>query len=40
MSFPTDTLRPDGHRLTMHMVGNAVPPLAGKRVIEALLKSA
>ncbi len=40
MSFPADTLRPDNHRLTMHMAGNAVPPLAGQRVIEALLKAA
>lgn len=39
-TFPADTLRPDNHRLTMHMVGNAVPPLAGQRVIEALLKAA
>ncbi|WP_460423811.1 DNA cytosine methyltransferase [Pseudomonas sp. ZL2] len=39
-SFPAGTLRPDNHRLTMHMAGNAVPPLAGQRVIEALLKSA
>ena len=35
-SFPADTLRPDNHRLTMHMAGNAVPPLAGQRIIEAL----
>ncbi|GLO23522.1 DNA cytosine methyltransferase [Pseudomonas putida] len=40
MSFPADTLRPDNHRLTMHMAGNAVPPLAGQRVIEALLQAA
>ncbi|CAK9889239.1 hypothetical protein PS652_02068 [Pseudomonas fluorescens] len=40
MSFSADTLRPDSHRLTMHMAGNAVPPLAGKRVIKALLKAA
>lgn len=40
MSFPADILRPDNHRLTMHMAGNAVPPLAGQRVIEALLKAA
>lgn len=39
-SFPADTLRPDNHRLTMHMAGNAVPPLAGKRVIEAFLAAA
>ncbi|QZI72858.1 DNA cytosine methyltransferase [Pseudomonas protegens] len=40
MSFPADTRRPDNHRLTMHMAGNAVPPLAGQRVIEALLAAA
>lgn len=35
-SFPKDTLRPDNHKLTMHMTSNAVPPLAGQRIIEAL----
>ncbi|ORL65007.1 DNA cytosine methyltransferase [Pseudomonas putida] len=40
MSFPANTLKPDNHRLTMHMAGNAVPPLAGQRVIEALLEAA
>ncbi len=35
MSFPTDTLRPDNHRLTVHLAGNAVPPVAAFRVIEA-----
>lgn len=39
-SFPADTLRPDNHRLTMHMTGNAVPPLAGRRIIEALQAAA
>ncbi|MNN44070.1 C-5 cytosine-specific DNA methylase [compost metagenome] len=39
-TFPADTLRPKQHRLTMHMTGNAVPPLAGQRVIEALLAAA
>ncbi|MFJ2362518.1 DNA cytosine methyltransferase [Pseudomonas sp. NPDC087697] len=39
-SFPGDTLRPDNHRLTMHMTGNAVPPLAGQRIIEALKAAA
>lgn len=39
-SFPADTLRPDSHRLTMHMAGNAVPPLAGQRVIQALMEAA
>lgn len=40
MSFPADTKRPDNHRLTVHMAGNAVPPVAGARVIEALLRAA
>jgi len=40
MSFPPDTKRPDNHRLTMHMAGNAVPPLAGQRIIEAMLEAA
>ncbi|WP_093530560.1 DNA cytosine methyltransferase [Pseudomonas sp. NFPP24] len=40
ISFPADTLRPDNHRLTMHMAGNAVPPLAGQRIIEALKAAA
>lgn len=39
-SFPKDTLRPDNHRLAMHMTGNAVPPLAGRRIIEALRAAA
>ncbi|MHA6574523.1 phosphoadenosine phosphosulfate reductase domain-containing protein [Pseudomonas yamanorum] len=39
-SFPKNTQRPDNHRLTMHMTGNAVPPLAGQRIIEALMTSA
>jgi DNA (cytosine-5)-methyltransferase 1 len=40
MSFPADTKRLDNHRLTMHMAGNAVPPLAGQRIIEALIAAA
>jgi DNA (cytosine-5)-methyltransferase 1 len=40
MSFAADTLRPENHRLTMHMAGNAVPPLAGQRIIEALKAAA
>ncbi len=35
MSFPADTLRPDNHRLTVHLAGNAVPPVAAMRVIQA-----
>lgn len=38
--FPTDTQLPDSHRLTMHVTGNAVPPLAGQRIIEALMAAA
>lgn len=40
MSFPADTRRPANHRLTVHMAGNAVPPLAGARVIQALKEAA
>lgn len=40
MTFPADVKRPDNHRLTVHMAGNAVPPLAGQRIIEALKAAA
>lgn len=40
MSFPADTLRPDNHRLTVHMAGNAVPPVAGMHIIKALMEAA
>lgn len=40
MSFPRDTKRPDNHRLTVHLAGNAVPPIAGMRIIEALRAAA
>lgn len=40
MSFPKHTLRPDNHRLTVHMAGNAVPPVAGQRIIQALMEAA
>lgn len=40
MSFPEGTHRPDDHRLTVHMAGNAVPPLAGARIIEAVRRAA
>jgi len=40
MSFPEGTKRPDNHRLTVHLAGNAVPPVAGSRMIEAMLKAA
>ncbi len=40
MSFPSSTQHPDNHRLTVHMAGNAVPPVAGQRIIETLLEAA
>ena len=40
MSFPADTKRPDNHRLTVHMAGNAVPPVAGKRILQAVMEAA
>lgn len=40
MTFPSDYKRPADHRLTMHMAGNAVPPLAAQRVIEAVVAAA
>lgn len=40
MSFPEGTLRPENHRLTVHMAGNAVPPVAGARIIEAVRAAA
>jgi DNA (cytosine-5)-methyltransferase 1 len=39
-SFPKDTLHPGNYKLTMHMTGNAVPPLAGQRIIEAMMEAA
>lgn len=36
MSFPAGTCRPASHKLTVHMAGNAVPPVAAARVIEAV----
>lgn len=40
MSFPESTRRPENHSLTMHMAGNAVPPLAGARIIDAVRAAA
>ncbi|NPZ19492.1 DNA cytosine methyltransferase [Pseudomonas aeruginosa] len=39
-SFPADTKRPTQHALTLHLAGNAVPPLAGAHVIKALQAAA
>ncbi|WP_430644024.1 DNA cytosine methyltransferase [Aeromonas salmonicida] len=40
MSFPLTTKRPAVKKLAVHMLGNAVPPLAGQRFIEALRAAA
>lgn len=40
MSFDKDIERPKQNYLTVHLAGNAVPPLAGQRVLEAALKAA
>ena len=39
MSFPAETRVPDNHRLTVHMAGNAVPPAAGRAIIESVLEA-
>lgn len=40
MSFPPDTQRPDNHRLTVNLAGNAVPPVAAARIMEAVESAA
>jgi len=40
MSFPESTKRPSSHKLTVHMAGNAVPPVAAMRIIESLKSAA
>lgn len=40
MTFPPDTKHPDDHRLTVHMAGNAVPPVAGQKIIQAVMRAA
>ena len=40
MSFPVGTKRPANNRLTVHMAGNAVPPLAARHIIEAVKAAA
>lgn len=39
-SFPAGTKRPPQHALTVHLAGNAVPPVAGAEVIRALQAAA
>ncbi|WP_341873600.1 hypothetical protein [Azotobacter salinestris] len=40
MFFPVGTRRPQSHRLTVHMAGNAVPPVAGTEIVKALKEAA
>lgn len=40
MSFPSDYILPESHRLAVHMLGNAVPPVAAKNIITAFKKAA
>ncbi len=40
MSFPVITLRPKSHKSTVHMAGNAVPPIAAMHIIKQLNKAA
>jgi DNA (cytosine-5)-methyltransferase 1 len=39
MSFPKNTTLPDNHKLAIHLLGNAVPPLTAQKVISALQES-
>lgn len=40
MTFRDDYVLPENGRVAMHMLGNAVPPLAAQRVIEAFREAA
>ncbi|WP_407274543.1 DNA cytosine methyltransferase [Dickeya ananatis] len=39
MSFPSSYVTPPSHRMTVHLAGNAVPPVAMQRIIEAVRAS-
>lgn len=39
-SFPADTQRPDSHRLTVHLAGNAMPPAAAQQILLAIKRAA
>lgn len=39
-SFPANTLRPNSHKLTVHLAGNAVPPQAAEIILKTLLRAA
>jgi DNA (cytosine-5)-methyltransferase 1 len=40
MSFEDDYILPDNHKQTMHMLGNAVPPLVARDFITAIMEAA
>ena len=40
MSFPADIKRPNNRRLTIHLAGNAVPPVAAQKLIQAIKEAA
>jgi len=40
MSFPTNYILPQQHRLAMHMLGNAVPPVVAYDVLNAIKAAA
>lgn len=40
MSFPESTIVPANHSHTVQLAGNAVPPVAAKRIIEAVMEAA
>lgn len=40
MSFPRSYILPQQHRLAVHMLGNAVPPVVACDVLEAILEAA
>ncbi|WP_349573345.1 hypothetical protein [Azotobacter salinestris] len=40
MSFPAGTWRPQNHRLTVHMAGNAVLSVAEAEIVKALKEAA
>ena len=40
MSFPRSFALPNKKRLAMHLLGNAVPPLAAQTIVEAVRKAA
>lgn len=40
MTFPSDYILPKSHKLAVHMLGNAVPPLAVQKLLTEIMKTA